>query len=87
MISGYLLYLLYWILMLITLPLRVLPDATLPSEFTGTIATASGYIMFMEDLVPMQNILQYLGLIVLFEVGILSWKLINWVLRRIPGQS
>lgn len=87
MISGYLLFLLYWILMLITLPLRVLPDATLPAEFTGTIATGASYIMFMEDLVPMQNILQYLGLIVLFEVGILSWKLINWVLRRIPGQS
>lgn len=87
MISGFLLFLLYWILMLITLPLRVLPDATLPDGFSGAIATGAGYIMFMEDLVPMQNILQYLGAIVLFEVSILTWKLTNWVLRRIPGQS
>jgi hypothetical protein len=87
MITSFLLNLLYWILLLITLPLRALPNATLPAEFTGTLATGAGYIMMMDDLVPIQNILQYLTLLVVFEAGILGWKLINWVLRRIPGQS
>lgn len=87
MITDILLSLLYWILIIITAPLRLFPDAQLPVEITGAIGTGASYIMFFEDLVPIQNILQALGLILGLEGAIIAWRIANWTLRRIPGQS
>jgi len=87
MITAIFLYLVLAAIILITAPLRLLPDATLPADIATSISTISGYLTPLQVFLPVSTIFTILGLAVSIEAAILLWKGFNWLLRRLPTQS
>ena len=87
MIVTALLNLIYWIVFLLTSPLRLLPDVTLPAGLTAAVATASGYISSMNSFLPVDTLLQIFFTIISIELLVLTYRLIVWVITKIPGIS
>jgi hypothetical protein len=84
MIITGLIYALYGVIYLITSPLRLLSDVVLDVNISNAITTASGYIGGLNAVIPVGTILAVFGIFLAVEVGILLWKGINWLIRKIP---
>lgn len=87
MIVGAFLYLVYLLILALTSPLRLLPDVSLPASFTSAVATASGYLSSISDFVAVSTLVTILAAMLAIEVVVLSYKLIVWVLTKVPGIS
>ena len=75
---------LYNLILFITTPIRNLADVVLPSDFTTALSTAGGYLHALNVILPIDTILQILGVSLVFELGYLTYKLIMWVVKKIP---
>ena len=84
MITGFFIQLLFWIVWVITSPLRLLQDVSISSNFISAIGTANGYISSISFVVPVYTLLSILAIMVGIEGGIILFKLINWTIRKIP---
>jgi hypothetical protein len=80
-------YLLYGAVLLLTLPLRLLPDVTLPIGLSNSIVTANGYLSAFNAFLPIGTALQVFSAILIIEAGVITYKLIMWILTKIPGIS
>jgi hypothetical protein len=84
MITTIIINLLYLVVLLITAPLRALSDVVLNTNIANAITTASSYIGGLSAVIPIGTILGVFGVFLTVEVGILVWKGINWLIRKIP---
>lgn len=87
MILTGLLTLIYYMVLLLTSPLRLLDDVSVESGFGSSIATAGGYINNINNFFPISTLMTIFLIILGIELGIAVYKLIMWLLRRIPTQS
>lgn len=87
MITTTLLYMAYGFIRMVLLPFNLLPDATLSSSATTALATAGTYLKAMDFILPVSTLLTVAGLIFGMEVIIVLYKLIMWVIRKIPTIS
>jgi len=85
MIITGLLSVVYVFILGITYPLRILSDVSLPTEITTAITNASGYYHSLNAILPIDTMLQILGVSLTFEGLYLLYKLIMWVIKKIPG--
>ncbi len=86
-VTGFL-FIIFGFLYGLTSPLRAVGDVSISSTVTGTISTASGYISSLNDFIPVVELLYVLTVMFLvYEVAYFGTKLINWVIRKIPGIS
>jgi hypothetical protein len=85
MIATAILYILSAILFTLTLPFRLLSDVVLPAGITTAIDEASGSLAGINSIVPIDVLLDVLWAVVALEVGVLAFKGLNWVIRKIPG--
>lgn len=69
--------------------LSYLPDIPQYSSITSVITTVSSYISSLYSFIPyiIITILAILAFDLAFEAGYLLFKIIYWVIRRIPTQS
>jgi hypothetical protein len=69
--------------------LSYLPDIPAYSSITTAITTIGGYISSIYSFIPfiITTILAILAFDILFETGYFLFKIIYWVIRRIPTQS
>jgi len=84
MITTILLYILFTILYGLMTPFTFLPNASLPSAFTDAITSASSYISALNDFIPVSTLLTIIGLVVVIEIAVNSFILINWAIKKIP---
>jgi len=75
---------LFWIVNLIV---SILPTASLPSELTSSISTATGYLAAINNFVPLTTIFSIFAIYLTIEGGIFLYKGIMWLLKRFPTQS
>jgi len=87
MITTAILEIIYAFIFAITSPLRLLDDVALNSNFATSIHTASGYYHSLNDILPIDTMLTILGISLLFEGLYLTYKLIMWVIKKIPTIS
>lgn len=87
MITSALLYIIYSVFYLITSPLRLLSDATLPSNVTDSLTTAGNYLNIFNSILPIDTIFAIFYLVLGYEVAIFTYKFIMWVIKRFPTQS
>ena len=71
----------------ITSPIRLLPDVSLPVGFTNAITTANGYISSINTIIPVDTILTLLGIYISIELAYFGYKMIMWLIKRFPTQS
>lgn len=85
MIIKALLDLIYGVFSLLTAPIDI---PGMPEEVSQMIATMLEYvamgISFMGNFVNMSYLLVLFGIIVAVDVGMLLYKLVMWVIRKIP---
>lgn len=84
MITTLLLYILLGLLNFLLLPFKLLPDASLPADFSSAIISASAYLSALNDFAPVGTLLAILGLVLTIEVFINGFKLISWTIKKIP---
>lgn len=89
MITTGLLTFLYFTILITTSPLRLLPDVSLPSNVLAAITSANSSLASLYLITPytITAILATLVLVISIEGFIMIWKIINWVLHKIPGIS
>ena len=84
MILTGILNLIYLFLTIILSPLLLLGDVVLPSGFTTAITNASGYYNSLNTILPVDTMLTILGLSLAIEGAYLTYKIIMWVIQKIP---
>lgn len=87
MITSALLYALYGLIYVITYPIRGLADVVMATDFSNAITTANGYLSSVNTFIPVDTIVQILVVFLAIETGVLTYKLIMWVIKRIPAQG
>jgi len=87
MITDAILLILYKTILIVISPITSLADVTLPSGLSTAITTANGYISSVNAFIPVDTLLTIFGAILVVEVAALSYKLIMWILTKIPGIS
>jgi len=59
-------------------------SAGLPSGFSTAFSWIFGFLWNFDYLVPVSTILTLLGLAFTFEAAVLVWKIIHWLIAKIP---
>jgi hypothetical protein len=77
----------YALIYVITSPIRLLPDVSLPIAFTNAITTANGYISSINTIIPVDTIILLIKLYIVIELAYFTYKLIMWLIKRFPTQS
>jgi len=85
MIITAIINLLYTIITFILSPISALPDATLNSSFSTSIATAGTYYHALNVVLPVDTMLTIFWLSLGIELGYFIFKAIMWVVKKIPG--
>jgi hypothetical protein len=85
MITTWILNLLFDFIGLVLKPLSSLADVSLNSGFATSLATASGYYHSLNTILPVDTMLEILGISITFEGVYLLYKLIMWVIKKVPG--
>jgi len=85
MITNGLLFLLYMIVLILTRPLLLFPDVSIESGFGSAIATATSYLANFNQILPLTTLFQIIGLIIIIEIAISGYKIVMWIIKKIPG--
>jgi hypothetical protein len=78
------LYILRAVIWLILLPIRLIPDATLPVDVASSFAMTGHYLSNLNQLFPLITMALTLGSMVIVESAIGVWKGIQWLIKKIP---
>lgn len=84
MITNAVLYILYGVIYTIILPLRLLPDVSLDSNFGVAVDTANSYISAFNNFLPITTLLTIFFIFVVFEISYFTYKGIMWIIKKIP---
>lgn len=78
---------LYGVVWLITAPLRLLPNASLSPSISEAIISANSYLSAINFVFPLSTFLIIFGIILSIETFIIIWKIVNWLIKKIPTIS
>jgi hypothetical protein len=84
MILTFILNLILLFLYGILSPLILIGDVSLPSIIGTSLSTASGYFNSINGVIPVDTMITILGVSLTIEGAYLLFKLIMWVIAKIP---
>lgn len=87
MIVNAFLQIIYVIIWAITSPLRLLNDVQTPEFVSEAIQSVDSILEVVSTIAPLDSIAFSLGVVVSFELGYNTYRLIMWALKRLPTQS
>jgi len=87
MITDGILYIIFGFVYIFTLPLRLLPDATLPTDAMTGISKMGEYLANANLVIPMSTLATIIASVIAIEAAIFTYKLIMWTIKRLPTQS
>jgi len=85
MIINGILYTIYYFVLGITAPFRLLPDVSLPEGVSAALTSAGSYLSILDAVIPVDTLLSVLGAFLVVETAIFTYKLIKWVYVKVPG--
>jgi len=87
MILNILLLGVYYVLLVVVSPLLLLPPVDPNSDFVASVSSILAFLANINQIFPLTTVFAILALILAVEVGVMVYKVIMWVVRRIPTQS
>lgn len=87
MIVSAILYIVYYTLYLLLSPIFLFSDVSANSGFGQAVANSTHYLASINVFFPVDTLMVILSLTLTVETIIAGYKLIMWVIRRIPTQS
>ena len=85
MIITAFLTIIYNFIALLLSPLSLLGNVSLNSGFTSALTTAGGYYNSLNGILPVDTMLTIFSVSLAIEGAYLVYKIIMWVLSKIPG--
>jgi hypothetical protein len=71
----------------VTWPIFILPNVTINPDLASSFQTFGSYLQSLNNVLPISTFLAIFALIIVIEIAVVIWGVINWGLRRIPTQS
>jgi len=65
----------------------LLPTGNLPTAISSSITSIWGYVNAFSYVVAVQTLIQVVVLVIAFDIGMLLWHLIQWIIRKVPGMQ
>lgn len=84
MILTGILYIAYAFVYVISAPLRLLADVSLPAGVAQAVATASNNLAIVDTIAPVTALLAVISAFLVVEGGIFVYRLIIWVIKKLP---
>lgn len=86
MISYWLLKIIYWVIWLFFQVLLLAPDVSISETFRDSIITGYSYAHAINSFLPVSELFLSISVVFLaYEGSYLLFKLVNWLIRKIPG--
>jgi len=87
MIVDMLLFIVYNVVLAITKALSVFNDVQPIQTIVDAVSWANSFLSPVSNILPTGTILAIFSISVTFELGYLTYKGINWLIRKIPAIS
>lgn len=87
MITTALIKIIYILVTIAVLPITALSDVALSTDFSAGIVNAKNYIIPLNMVLPIPTIAGIFAVFVLYETGYFGYKIIMWIIRRLPTQN
>ncbi|KKM24488.1 hypothetical protein LCGC14_1604600 [marine sediment metagenome] len=84
MITTSILFILFAALSVLFLPIKLLPNASLPEGLSDAINTAGQYLAGINTILPLTTLFTIFGFFLVIELSIFVYKLIMWAIKKIP---
>jgi hypothetical protein len=85
MIISFIISIWYGLIWLLTSPLRLLPNASIPANITAAVGSANTYLSAIDFIFPIDIFITIFGMLVSVEISLMLYKVIMWVIKKIPG--
>jgi len=72
---------------LLLLLISILPSYALPSSISSSLASVISYGQAFSFIFPISTLITVAGLALLFHLGILGFKLLNWIIGKVRGSN
>jgi hypothetical protein len=87
MITYFLILIILVIVGVLISPLTLLSDATLPAPLLSNLAVIGSFLPLLDVIFPVSTLLSVLGIMFSVEAGVFVYKIIMWIVRKIPTIS
>lgn len=87
MVTGFILLIVYYFLVVLLSPFYLVDDVSVESGFGSAIHSASEYLANINQVFPLSTLFTIFLIILSIEGILASYKIIMWVVRRFPTQS
>lgn len=87
MITSGILLIIYYFIQAVEYPLKALPDVSLPAGITNAIANAGAYLSSFDLIFPVGTFLTIFGVMLTIEAAIVIYKIVMWIIKKIPTIS
>lgn len=84
MIVDFIINIVFNVIRLAIIPIEFLPDVSLPLNLVNSISNVSPYYSSLSMIFPIGTLLVIVTFDILFEVAVLTYKLIRWGYQKIP---
>jgi len=61
-----------------------LPDVAITGSFGAAVQTASGYLTSINLFFPVDTFITILQLVITIEIAVLTYRILMWVLKKLP---
>jgi len=65
----------------------LLPTGSLPTSIATAFAYFVGVVNAFSYVVPIDTLIQAVLVVLAFDGALLLWRVINWIIRKIPGMQ
>jgi len=84
MIVSFFLQVLY---ALVSTLVNFLPTGGLPASIETSLISVWGYVNAFSYVIALSTLIQVLLLYIAFDLVVLLWHLIQWIIRKVPGMQ
>lgn len=85
MISDALLNLIYFFVSGIVFLISGFGDVTVSSNITAGFSAMQPYYSALSDILPVGTILAIISFVLVFDLALLTYRLIKWAYQKVPG--
>lgn len=63
----------------------LLPVGSLPTQFMTAVNYFWGIFNSFSYIIPVQTLFEALLIVLAFDLVLLGWRFLNWIIRKLPG--
>jgi len=64
--------------------LSLLPSGSLPAAFSSSLSSVWGFVNAFSYVIAVDTLIQVVVLVIAFDLAVLLWHVLQWVIRKIP---